>query len=428
VALGTAAKLVWMPAMASASIDRARATLLHPERAAQLFNHAFWGTETAAPTAATWNSLADARAAYERALRLDGARSDARTELDVVRRTLAIGQPSGSAGPRDALGRYLHAASSSAPGGATPSTWTRAPHAIEIDTSSLVDDDLREVGLAAYLLNDVRTAIAAWTALEARTDTGGFVSGALGLVLLIEGEPERAYPRLHRAMLESPEVGFLAQYTADAAMRCGDVGLARRLVERARGRPKYDGLADFRIELMADLIDGVPGAMGRYDAERRILTGHRWSVVLAHQIGELLLRNGRPNDALRFLCDACSGGPIAANMRLCMPELERWWSAQDAETRLAFCRAQLEPNAPNGSKCSERCVIEFLYSIPEQWPIDPPDGIATARAELLAIGARCRAPRCLYDEEGERFVAGLSEGKRDAYARWILTGEGQPPG
>ncbi len=427
IAIGSAAKLLWLPAMAGDSIEHARAGLLHPDRAAQMFNHVFWGADTAVPSVGSWGGLEDARAAYAQALRLDSARADARLEAEVVRRTMAIGQPDRATPPNDALGRYLDAVRSSASGGASPDTWARAPHMIEFDTSALTDADLRAVGLAAYLLNDFRTAIDAWTALEARTDTGGFVAGALGLVLLIAGEPERAYPRLHRAMLEFPEVGFPAQYTAEAALRCGDVALARRLLETARGLRGSNEIANFRIELLADLIDGKPEALDRYDTECRIPAGNRWSVVLAHQIGEHLVRVGRRDEAIRFLCDACNGDPAAANMRLCMPEFERWWSEQGEQARLAFCRAQLEQRGDDKANRSERSVMEFLYSIPEKWPIEAPAPIGAARAELLAIGARCRAPICVYDEKAAPIIGGLSEAERDSYARWILTGRGEPP-
>jgi len=90
--------------------------------------------------------------------------------------------------------------------------------------------DDRLAGLAAYLSGNAQGAIEAWSRLAAREDPDAFIDAALGVVYLIREQHPLAYPRLEHACKVFPRVGFLTVYHADAAIGCGDLDRAERLL------------------------------------------------------------------------------------------------------------------------------------------------------------------------------------------------------
>jgi tetratricopeptide (TPR) repeat protein len=132
----------------------------------------------------------------------------------------------------------------------------------------------------------------------------------MGLLYLEEGHAARG-PRLREAVRAFPNVGFLTMYLADAAVQCGDLGEARRLLDQARALPRNDPLNGLtRVE--ADLA----AAEGRHgDAERLYRQAMVNNYIAKFRLAQLLESTGRLEEAIAQYREVCDAMPYAAKPR-----------------------------------------------------------------------------------------------------------------
>jgi tetratricopeptide (TPR) repeat protein len=194
-----------------------------------------------------------------------------------------------------------------------------------------VHSGLRCAGLAAYLNGDVDAALAAWTQWtvdrSALATPDPFVDAALGMLHRVREEPARAYPRLRDAVRGFPNVGFLAVYLADAALQCGDVAEAEKLLDAAADMPSPDEEA--RERAWADLL-----ALTGRDAQAEQFYARAASATPAGiHYARFLSARGRMEEALDVYVEAgevLRGPRIQREIRLA---LEEWWAALSLRQR-----------------------------------------------------------------------------------------------
>ena len=129
----------------------------------------------------------------------------------------------------------------------------------------------------------------------------------MGLLYLADGRAARAYPRLREAVQAFPDVGFLTVYLADAAVQCGDLDEARRLLDRAHTLPRNDPLNGLlRVEADLALAEGK-----RAEAERLYRKAAVNNLVARFRLAELFESTGRLEEAIdsyRQVCEAIPNG------------------------------------------------------------------------------------------------------------------------
>jgi serine/threonine protein kinase len=187
--------------------------------------------------------------------------------------------------------------------------------------------EARQIGLIAYVLADTQTALMAWSRLDALESTDAFAEGVLGILMLIKDQPYPAFARLYRASLEFPDDGNFAMYAADAALQCGDMTKAHRLLGAARALGTAESSGMERLALMLRLAQGDLDGVVR-ETRRMFATPYApASVVLALQIAQHLERSNQPNEhVLEFAALAASGVPPAAKaVEFLWPYAERYW-------------------------------------------------------------------------------------------------------
>lgn len=209
--------------------------------------------------------------------------------------------------------------------------------------------DARSAGLYAFLSHDYERALADWEAYEAQRDPGAepdaLVSAALGIMHLFGDAPARAYPRLRDACRELPDVGFLTTYHAEAALRCGDLALAQRLLDAAAGMPMLDpGGARERVRA------GLLAAQGHDEQAEALYRELPWNAVALLEFGEFLRSRGRVEEALQHYRSAFRAAPVMGAGRRFIAAADEWWASQTGEQRLARIRGALdEPTWAEGS-------------------------------------------------------------------------------
>jgi probable HAF family extracellular repeat protein len=210
-------------------------------------------------------------------------------------------------------------------------------------------DDLRSQGLHAFLSHEYRGAIEVWTRWETGRDPlaepDPLVDAALGVLYLFDEQPARAYPRLQKAVEAFPNVGFLLEYLADAAAKCGDAERARRWLEQSKCAPRRDTL----------------GAAGRIHAAVLAAEGRTTEAIAAYreclqtglpqvELAVLLSREGCWEEALHeyraVLGRFVGSSRLRSRFRHCA---DRWWASLPPAERLGRVRAALEesPHSPN---------------------------------------------------------------------------------
>lgn len=285
--------------------------------------------------------------------------------------------------------------------------------------------EARQIGLMAYQLGDVGTALHAWREMERQNDPDPFSEGMLGLLLLIGDEPVIAYPRLYRAALAFPQNGVLWMYAADAAIRCHDLAKARQLLERAKSLPPRD-IGFVRLDIMLQLESGdVNGAVA--EARRRFATIDAGaSVVLGIQFAHRLREMGQPEQLpLEFAALACWSPPIPPRaVRTLLPLAERFWEQASHQARRDMVAHSLtaEGRPPQGLAWPDGLLRGILAATPV-----PGQGVF-ASPPFIAFRKRYEAalPRIATSE----FFAAMqrtSVARQDEIAQWLLTGEGETP-
>ena len=242
----------------------------------------------------------------------------------------------------------------------------------------------RLAGLAAYLAGDTDAAVVHWSDAErerdARAEPDPLVEAMLGVLLLVRDEPARAYPRLREACRMFPDVGFLATYHADAAVRCGDYETAQRLLEAVRQMPRLDPL-DALERVTADLY----AATGRDDEAESMYRVAAHSPVAALHLARLLERNGRVDGALEQYLVALRKLKDPALRAEYVAVLQRWWaSLSDRErSRAIAATVEISPLDPRSlvarlreyapaARTSESPAKSDFFATLRRWRSSPP--------------------------------------------------------
>ncbi len=335
VALGLAAALVayvfFLPGWVAGHVREARLTLLDPGQANNIVSTMYWGRINPGGDA-HWEArrqvLQQALIHYDRALRLASRDESIRREREVVSRAQQMtteprilnpaNGPSGNHGPRRPM---------------PTSVSSVAPLPGSLSASALRDD-----GLFAFLTHDYPTAIEKWSAWEQTRDPllepDPLVDAALGVLYLFDDQPGRAYPRLQKAAEAFPGVGFILEYLADAAVKCGDVERAERWLQEAqRLRTSAGGGANNRIRA------AILARQGRDDEAEAIYQSAKTPgpVILEH--ARFLESRGRMDEALEQYSRAAAGMSGDRPAREFVNAADRWWTALPQSARLQRIRS-----------------------------------------------------------------------------------------
>ncbi len=192
--------------------------------------------------------------------------------------------------------------------------------------------DRHALGLVAYLRGDAEPCSRAWEGLDLADPGDPLVDAALGELHLQREQPALAYPRLEAAARAFPRSGFVRVQLAAAALRCGDVERAGRLLEETKelsGHDRFDSRTAVRAEWHA--------ARGEVTEARRLFewmrTKHKTPAVRA-RYARLLATEGEHVAALIVLGEAIALHPGAVAFRQQQVALvERWWEGLDYPTR-----------------------------------------------------------------------------------------------
>ncbi len=288
-------------------VREARLALLDPVQANAIFNSNFFGVTTAEASSRpriAIESLKDAIGQYDAALRWTPFDPAIRGERAVVRAvTLA---------PTDGIAMDLHA-----------------------------PNDLRAAGLHAYLVGDVDLALRHWEQFEQGREPiappDPLVEAALGVLFLVREEPARAYPRLREACQAFPNVGFLTTYLADAALGCGDLDFAERLLNAAASMPRLDPIGAME-RVRADLL----AARGRDAEAEAIYRNALPATPTGLHYARFLESRGRVEESLeQYVLASASLRGRQVQLEY-VAALERWWERLSDEERLQRIRMALD--------------------------------------------------------------------------------------
>lgn len=197
--------------------------------------------------------------------------------------------------------------------------------------------DLRCLGLLAFLLGDLETALEAWSRFDAEADPDPLVLAALGKLYLVSDRPAQAYPRLQKAAEAFPKAGFLQVDLAEAALRCGDTARAGKTLERARTLGFHDPMGGLR-RVEADLLF----ATGRIDAARAAYLDacrRPGNGVASLHFARFLESQGDAEAAIGQYVAASESGVLCAEI---VPAADRYWAALPLETRRRLVRGSLD--------------------------------------------------------------------------------------
>jgi len=154
--------------------------------------------------------------------------------------------------------------------------------------------DLRAFGLVAYLSGDLSLAVSAWRLLERSQRLDAFIEGMMAQLLLLDGEGALAYPRLLRASEAFPESGKLWLAAADAAVLCGDLDVAERLLQRESASKRRARATD-RTRVEADLA----WCRGDLDQAQTLYASIHNNFLANLRRGQLAEARGNPTFAVR---------------------------------------------------------------------------------------------------------------------------------
>lgn len=226
------------------------------------------------------------------------------------------------------------------------------------------NDDPRSAGLFAFLTQDYDAALAHWAEYDKSRNPldkpDPLVDAAIGILYLFDDQAPRAYPRLQRAAEAFPGVGFIMEYLADAAAKCGDTERARRWLEESKRLPRRDTLgAASRIEA------GVLAAEGRTDeaiAAYRAMPRYGAAQI---ELASLLQREGRFAEAMDEYLQLPGGvnrtSRVSAAYRGCA---EKWWAALPRKERLHRIRSAED----DGPASILRELRQYVAAAPRQNP------------------------------------------------------------
>lgn len=292
--------------------------------------------------------------------------------------------------------------------------------------------DLRQTGLLAYLSGDAYNSRAAWVELEQRGEDDPFVAGMLGILYLIDDQPELAYPRLRSAMIAFPEAPHFTMFTADAASRIGDTVKARQYLAQAVRMLGHDGGAAFRVGLAIRVTEGDVDAVMQ-DVRREYCTpGSRESSVLSYQLSRMLESAGREELAVELATlSASDGSPARKAMLQFRHVADAWWSGLSREQQLDLARRSLAPATPEACQWRDRFFIamcsceSFNVGSTPAWK-----SIAARQDAIERLGEQLVGvcpPNVGAWVHRSAQVAAAAAGRTESLALWLLTGEGPVP-
>ncbi|MEW6746754.1 MAG: serine/threonine-protein kinase [Planctomycetota bacterium] len=329
-----------VPELVHHKLIDARLSLLSPLHGEQVFLAAHWGRRPEKPQGSQ-NDLEAALARYREALDFgpDNA-APIQRERNVVELALALLDPER---PLEAIAGALERD--------CPLTvlvareWRRGrgpPQVTDDELAEAATADLRQLGLLCLLCGDALLCNKAWDQLDLTQDPDPFVDLSLGELYLALDRGNWAYARLRTAFRELSTVGFVCVDLADAAVRCGALSEAERLLERAPGLERHDPFETLE-RVQADLLAARGAAAEAEAAYRAFLTRHQAPTARLH-LARLLVRQakvGQALDALLELVRTRPGVPLYAE------ELARttavWWTGLGRNERWQVCR-----EAPDG--------------------------------------------------------------------------------
>jgi len=354
VSLAAAAAVVtyvfFVPRWVEEHVREARLALLDPRAANAVFLSAAWGAGDESIAAFVGSEqMLEALHEYDAALRWTPFDTDLREEREVV---------------ASVLGARV----------ASPTHWS-----------------LRSQGLAAFLECRIDAALAAWSACEqmraASAAPDPLLEAGLGLLHLVRDEPSRAYPRLREATQVFPDVGFLATYLADAALRCGDLAVAERTLERASRLPHLDPQGGFD-RVRADWL----AAAGRDDQAQACYRQLQPSPVAMLHFARFLDARGRRDEAVTELArlpDYRYSARLAQEMA---GMFERWWAELDREQRCRSIAGALDLAPTNPASLAQRCRVYANLraaagenSAPSSPPMNQPGWFSSPPLESLGL-------------------------------------------
>ncbi|HED64459.1 MAG TPA: serine/threonine protein kinase [Planctomycetes bacterium] len=284
-----------------------------------------------------------ALALYREALLLDPRVEDARAESAILR---VVSKPGGDLPPD--LAREIPATAEALRAlpdrPSAPASW-----------SDIQPADLRSFGFLAALEGDLGLAVEAWRELERSGEPDPFVEGLMGLLLLYDGEPVLALPRLLRAATAFPEAGPLMLAASDAAIRCGDEVLGERLLGRAQEADQPPGSVEL-ARVRADLS----WARGN-DRDIWLLYGPLQSDFTAHlRRGQLAEAEGRLPIAVRNYVQLVYTYPRNVSYRReLLRGAQAYWSSlaerERQELLRSACRGELQRY---GSLLGLACLVD----------------------------------------------------------------------
>jgi tetratricopeptide (TPR) repeat protein len=269
-----------------------------------------------APDAVTLaENVAAALRECDRALALDPRHDDAlelRTALALTLANLRGGKEIPSAAPE--LERVLRDGSRARP---DQIDWPRVPR-----------QRLPTLGLVAYLNGAYALAVESLERVESNAQDA-FADSLLGQVHLALGRPERAYPRLLRAAGTFADAGHLLAAAADAALRCGDASVARRLLQRARTAP-----ATASIEHLLRLEADLAWLDGRGEEALAVYSGPLATVELGYlRRAQYLETSGQTEAALFHYLQLAAIGDDTDTQRAVVRCARRFWNERSPDER-----------------------------------------------------------------------------------------------
>lgn len=302
--------------------------------------------------------------------------------------------------------------------------------------ASATISDLRQVGLLAYFLGDTRNAQAAWIELEQRGGDDPFVAGMLGILYLLNEQPQLAYPRLRSAMIAFPESPHFTMFTADAASRIGDSVKARQYLAAAIGMPGHDGGAAFRIEMAIRVTEGDTVAVLEEVRREYCAHGPRKSPVLTWQLSKMVEHAASGelgvDRALELATLSASEFPPARKALLQFRHLaESWWMGLSPEQQLELARRAIKPSTPQVCDWRDRFCIALGYSGTFDIDSTPAWKEMAARQKVIEErGIELAGPypqNAASPAHRTKVMAAVASGRTESLAKWLLTGEGPVP-
>jgi tRNA A-37 threonylcarbamoyl transferase component Bud32 len=220
--------------------------------------------------------------------------------------------------------------------------------AADVRIGRLERDELRALGLLAFVLGDAELAERALGAVDADGPMDPFGELALGLTHLAREQNHVASRRLDHASQEFSNSAFVALAAADAALRNEDVAHARRLLARSKGLSRPDGLdRNRRIEADIAVLDGdEEAALAKYEF---MWIRHEDARSAAH--GALLLaKRGALDEAVIRLSLAARLRPSNLAYSALLAEVGAvWWRSLEPRRAVEVIESLLASASADGS-------------------------------------------------------------------------------